>query len=277
MALGTPMRRAGARTARSRKYVKRRGKRVGMRRRFKKGAARWKRDTLAGMSSSIKNLSVCKTFRGENVDPVAIPTRILYYAAINKPPMVTSISSTTGIAGNARLRNVINMRGWKFQLSMRNELREPLWMNWAIVSPRGRGLDEQTQSLDFFRDHTISRDVGFGPGLSSTTMNFAAINTDKYFVLRHKRWFLPSNANTDPETSYADGSYANTNYRYKEFYLPFKRPVAFDDDNSTLDPETPVWMMYWFDELMKPSGTESVANAATVQLRCIGYYREPKA
>jgi len=241
--------------------------------RIKRRKPAWKKRAIAGMSTTPSANNVCKVFRAGGVDPTVLATRALYFTTINQVPNFDVLNSTYGIGANMRLRNIVNLRGWRLRLSMLNLYNIPLWFNFAIIGPKGSNPDEPAVA-DFFRDYGTSRDIGFGTGLSGVTMNFNPINPDKFHILMHKRFFLP--VNTDATSDYSEGAYANTNYRYKKFWVPFKKPIAFDDDTATNTPETEIWMAYWCDQPMTPAGASSSASAAIVTMQAFGYFKEPK-
>lgn len=261
------------RSTRKRRYGKRKCCCTPTRRRRR---VAWKEQVRTEMGGTIKQMQVCKTHRVTSTNTLSLATRTLYWARINDIYKATSISTLYGFAANNRLSNVIDLRGWKVRMDMLNLNSGALWFNWAIVMPvdgQNPAPNYGPPTQDFFRDYTASRDVSFSTALTGSVFSSYDINTDKYKVLTRKRFFIPRNDNLD-DGLYNIGARKETNYVHKEFYVPFKRPILFDDDEGDLWPTKHIFAVYWTDFPIATAGTASAPNVQYLVHDIVAYFRD---
>lgn len=172
-----------------------------------------------------------------------------------------SIPRTTEIKD--RLRNIVNISGFKIHLESQNVLGGPLVLNYAVLSPKA---SKTISNTDFFRGNELTRGTVFGTSQTSMTLNFADINSDDYNVLMRKTIKLGS-AFTPESVAFAE-----TNSMETSFWVPVNRQVRFND--NTNDCDSPIFFCIWCDQTTQPSGTLSVANAARIGIKAVTYFRD---
>ena len=102
---------------------------------------------------------------------------------------ITTLPQSTTNAIDTRQREIANIRGVKFCWEITNNSIKPVYMNWAIVSPRTESLN-QLSTTDFFRSDNTSRSQDFGTSLNSNEFHCLPINKDAYIIHKHKRWVI---------------------------------------------------------------------------------------
>nr|QKN88877.1 MAG: capsid protein [Cressdnaviricota sp.] len=234
----------------------------------------WRRKVTFAMSADPSLMDACKTDRASGVTVQNLTTTTLYSQIINKVAVLdpSNFGPDGGPKQNMRLRGLINVRGWKFRLSMLNQTNVgPLWFNYAIVSPKA---GYNVTDLGFFREYESSRDVNFTTGLSLSACSLYDLCSDKFSILLHKKWFLPT---CPTDRIWAEGDYRSQNYRVWEKYIPFKRPVSFDDDGPGNIPDKPIYVVYWCSFPIGDPNSTQINNACVLVNDVVTYYREPKS
>jgi len=233
----------------------------------------WKKKVKDAMSSGPLKTNICKQDRQTTVAVTTLDTRTCYTQRINRViPFASTDTWANGIPQNRRLRPNINIRGWRITLDMLNTNKEnPLWFNYAIIQPiKGQ---QTLVSLDgFFRESETSRDVNFSAGLTGQAFSTLPISPDSFNILMHKRFFIPASG---VDAGYSPGLMANTNYRKKRFWVPFKRPVAFDDDDANSNPEKGIFVAYWVCFPIQDA-TAAQSGVMLLNQEIICFYREQK-
>lgn len=164
---------------------------------------------------------------------------------------------------NKRNRDTVNYKGTKICFMFKSILKVPVFLNWAIVTPKR--LDA-INSTDFLRDGSTERDMPVSNAATFLDLRCAPINTDRYRVLMHERHtILPdSDKNAAVQSEGRD-------LKIIEKYIPLKRQVFFDGDSAT--PLTNVYMVWWCDFFNSTTG--GVTNlTADVTWRMIQYYQD---
>lgn len=185
---------------------------------------------------------------------------------------------------NNRIGAQVLIRGVKLRWELRNDTFDPICFNWAIVVPKGVGdlstFDIQT---NFFRGYGSERGTSFGTTRKSIQLNLREINTDKVWVLKHKRkWLGPKpnvNANNSPYTisttarpgtdqvnasfgtisaDYTQGH--SSNWCVKQQYIRLNRNAIYQAGN-TIGSE--VYLLYWWDCLLQDTNTLGDQDAIT--------------
>lgn len=200
---------------------------------------------------------------------VALNTRTLY--SIN---LLGGI--ITGVANNEDRRDtaLVNVNGFKFCFYVRNLTSEPLVWHFAIISPKGcsQNVDETTDTVlgtDFFRANQGSvRGTDFNNQLSGLESMCKGINTDKWIILKHKRYrFAPNQFQADSSNTNRD------NYKIIESYWKFKRQVRYEDDNVV---GGGVYLVGWADTINAPAGAPLINNGYELNQRVIKYFRDAR-
>lgn len=210
--------------------------------------------------------SNCKRACPMNTNPTAINTRNLYSSNLTAIPR-----NSTAIDGiNTRQRDVINVRGFKIRMevaSATNGVRG--WcFHWAVISPKDK---QNLDTDDFFRNDGDNRAVTFSTALSSLEMNTLHINTDRYTILKHRKFYLA------PASSVSTTAQANTvnSWHYVNHWIPLKRQLRFDRESST--PESgSVYLVYWYDGANSLKGSNEIPGQVTVAVNNVVYFRETR-
>jgi len=177
---------------------------------------------------------------------------------------------SSGTTRSTRERGVINCRGFRICMSAVNDQNVPMYLNVAVV--HGKVDETAVGTPNFFRSPETSRAKDFDNTLSSLEFHCLPINTDKYTILKHKRFIL------GPETTVA-GDFATgvtKNWTNIDWYVKLKRQLRFDDSINTTPVSGNVWLVYWADLWSANSNTTAVATALRVNERHLMYFHEPK-
>jgi hypothetical protein len=183
---------------------------------------------------------------------------------------MTEIAQTSINDIRLRQRDIINFRGFKACLEIFNQLDQPLYFIWAVVSKK---QDTDTTVTDFFRNmgSADARGRTFSTSLSANEFHCLPINSDKYHVYVHKRMLLgPRSTNAN----FYDPNRAN--YRTFNHYEAVRRQVRFtgQSENEFISNLEVVW---WCDAFYAPGGTAAYTTGAVkVSERYITYWKEPK-
>lgn len=177
-------------------------------------------------------------------------------------------SLTFGGNINQRERNVVNCRGFKICMQIRNDNSEPMYVNVAVVSPKNSG---SVAPANFFRSHGPERASDFDNQKTGMEMNCLGLNTDKFDILRRKRYRLRGNG--------VAGDFvqdSGSNYIDIDWYIKLKRQLRFDRNEAESPTDGVVYLIYWMDKYFASQGQVPSLNALTVQERYWMFYRETK-
>ena len=175
---------------------------------------------------------------------------------------------------NQRQSNIVNVRGFRTELVLKNDLTEPLHVNMAWVHPKTDGAlsSGSIDTTDFFRSYDGNRGEAFDAtktGLDFTTLK---INTDLFTVLKHKRFCFAGSA----ENSTAWESGVLNSFRRYKFYVPLKRQLRFENTSATMPVEGNVFFVMWCSKMFDTSAQGATTDAITYQERQLCWFKEPK-
>lgn len=188
-------------------------------------------------------------------------TRSLYFFDL------TAIPRDTPTDIDNRIRNIVNVSGFKICMEVANLRDKPLHLNVAVLGLKD-SVDDVT-TTDFFRGTGVSRGTNFSTALSSNDFSCRPINCDKYVVLKHERLLL---GGSNAITGYVDRM--GRTFTSLQFYVPLKRQVQFDNNNSSVPTSGNVYLVYWADEFDTDEGGAVQTLAYNVRQRFITYFRE---
>jgi len=245
---------------RKRRYVKKQG---------------WRAKTVKRMADVDKTATLCKYDRLTATTITNMPQGYMVYVDMTdvKGVLVTDGFTDSGIKPNRRLSNNIDMRGWKYQLHVQNKSKTPQIFHYAMV--RSRRTDSQVFSFtDFFRDYNDSRDLDFNAGLFAQNYHNLPINPEAYDVLFHKRTNIPGIALQSVD--WLAGSAKDQNWRKLAGYVPYKKPVTYDDDNALPPNPRPIFMVMWTAEPFSISGSpmDKVADVLRLHADCVAVFKD---
>lgn len=198
----------------------------------------------------------------QNTDAVFKSSRVLYSTNL------TVIAKTADNNIQGRQRDMVNYRGCKLCIELRNLTDSPLYFNMAIlVSKKARTID----TADFFRGNTGDRSKDFGPALTGLQLHCLPINADEYTILKHKRFKLNVVSNGAAVTGFSN-QYGSS-YKTISMYVPIKRQLRYDD--GAVSPIQPIFLVYWLDRFGAASGQTPVNDQITMTEHHIAYWKEP--
>jgi hypothetical protein len=178
---------------------------------------------------------------------------------------VTDITNGTMDEENLRTRDVLDYRGFSYELNIVNPLDGvALHCNIAVVSPKHSLI---VDNVDWFRGQTNTRGVDFNVSLNSLDISKNAINTDKYNVLSHERYLIaPLNQGAPAQRNNGDA-----NYMHIKKYIKVNRQIRYENNLPT----TPIFFLMWYDRFLAAGGTPADTLAAnSYQLRLLAYFKD---
>lgn len=184
---------------------------------------------------------------------------------------ITSIAKdTTDDALDRRERDQTVISGFKLCMEVQNSnASDGMYLNVAVVAPKdASGINND----DFFRAQSgNTRVANFDPAvLSANELHCFAINSDKYFVLKHKRMKL---AQSDVNSLGKD----RTNV---DFYMKIGRQFAYDGIAQT--PREDIFLVYWTSHFGRNPGTSAAGGDNDVtetfnrSVRMTTFFAEPE-
>jgi hypothetical protein len=180
---------------------------------------------------------------------------------------LNEILKTTDNLITGRQRDIINLRGYRIQFHFKCNMPDFQYVNMAVIAPT-EGIT--VGPSDFFKSEgsNTTRYRDFALDLSSLQFAELPINSDKYLIMKHKRWVI--NRSTRG-TGTAD-------FRTYSTYIPVKRQLTFDPlssgGNSGVNERT--FMIWWTDGGGVPAGSAVSENALSVAASIVTVFREPK-
>ena len=191
-------------------------------------------------------------------------TRTQYIIDLSEVPKSDAIDN--------RVRNIINVRGFKFCMFVHNREDIPLTFNIAVISPKAQtGVD----TVDFFRGQGAKqRGIDFATFNTSLEFKCLPINTDKYNILRHKRYTLgAAGGEVNPQDWKCD-----RRCTYMEFmwYTKLNRQWQYDSTTDNGPESGRVFLVYWADTWGTDGGAAPIVNAYAVMEKHLLYFKEPK-
>lgn len=185
---------------------------------------------------------------------------------------LTAINKGDGI--NQRERDIMHLSGVKFCWELRNDTEQPLYVNMAVVHIKGcTPIDNLGEN--FFRGagngDQEGRYLDFSDERTSNEFRCLPLNTDKFVVISHKRFQLIPQDQTAPRINNQSGK----NYRNLDWYTKVKRTIQYNPDGTATD-NSNLYLIYWCDQFMQPSGTPTVEGALQRQVKIITYFHEPR-
>lgn len=179
---------------------------------------------------------------------------------------LTTISQGSDLS--QRERQIVNIRGFKICLMVKNNNNRAIYLNCAVVSPKN---DTVVNTDNFFRsDSQDSRGTNFSTALSAMQFHCLNLNTDKFNILKHKRYRLCPVNITGGFIDHSGRNYINI-----DWYIKLKRQIRYD--SAAEGPiEGACKFVYWVDMIDANAGDNAVNNVISTQERIITYFREPK-
>lgn len=204
-------------------------------------------------------LDLCKKHLAESTAGLGQNTRTLILDSL------CDIPHTIDNNINGRQRHVVNLRGFKLCMEIRNNTVDPLYVNLALIMHKS-ALNPTTSN--FFRDQTTERAKDFNNALTGLEFHCSPINTDDYVVLFHKRYRLdPNNAGT------VNYSTNGKNYMNFDRYIPIKRQIRYDNNGDLAPQSGNLFFCQWYTRMFETSTTVPVP-ATTVSKHFVTYFRD---
>jgi hypothetical protein len=192
-------------------------------------------------------------------------SRTLYSYNLSTVPLNTSPTESI----NSRERQLVNLKGFKICLEVKNESSSPMYWNWAIIAPREAGAS--IVNADFFRGNGLSRTQDFSTDLTGNQLHCLPINTDKYTILQHQRHLL-NTGSLSGDDGFSD--YAGSNFKRFNKYIPINRQLRYKT-GSNFPTDGSIWMVHWASFFMEEGAAPSQQNAYKISEEVVTYFKEP--
>lgn len=163
-----------------------------------------------------------------------------------------------------RHRDIINLKGVKLCLEVKNTQDRPMYFNFAIVVPKYDQSLNIVPTNDFFRNNQNGRGTDFSTGLSSLEMHCLPINTDTYTILWHKRCML------GPDGGANFNSAGPPNYMILSKWISVNRQIRFEANNPV---NGRIQYVFWGDLMESAPADPAVTNAISLSEHHVAYYR----
>jgi len=176
---------------------------------------------------------------------------------------------------NQRERGIINCRGFKTYMMIRNQnANGAMLANVAMIAPKSTdtvGGDIPTGTR-FFRGNGAVRALDFqGVGVWPFQRFITPINPDDYTIIWHKRRVLaPANA---AATSQNHGSRSSIWFLRK--YTKLDRAITYLNPESNVATDGRIYLVYWFGREGASVSTNTLLETAVTE-KHIMYFKEPK-
>lgn len=180
-----------------------------------------------------------------------------------------------GMQDNQRMGTAVNLKGIKICTNWLNEsldVNNGLECHLAVIAPKennAKSFAAGEFEEDFFGAwgfNGSNRAVNFSTALSSIDFGCYPINTDKWVVLKHKRFNLSRVAQTHAPM--------NTYYQQHHFYLKINRQVQFSSMAENANPDNPIYLVWWCDNWMEQGGFAGRANQLRMECKAITYFTD---
>lgn len=190
-------------------------------------------------------------------------TRTLYDASL------TDIARGTGI--DQRTEDDIKVGGYRIKAEVQNLQPGPLYVNIAVVHHRDTA---NALTHEFFRHDGSVRAIDFSSALSSLELHGNPLNTDKFAILKHRRYLLNCFVN-NPIGSGPIGEGSGKSYMNIDWYIPIGRNLTFDNNNATaIDAQSNIFLIWWVDDYLAAAGTAVAGGAAVIQWKVVAYHHD---
>lgn len=198
----------------------------------------------------------------QNTSLVFKDSRVLYTTNL------TVIPKTADNDIQGRQRDIVNYRGVKLCMELRNLTDAPIYFNMAVLVAKSRRV---VQTADFFRGNEDDRSKDFGDALTGLQFHCLPINADEYIIMKHKRWTLNVISNGAAVTGYSREF--GSSFKTVSMYIPIKRQLRYDKDSTT--PIEPIYLVYWLDRFGAAEDQTTVPNQVQMSEHHIAYWKEP--
>lgn len=234
--------------------------------RFARRAASWGLKGLAvgaaakyiiGKARRVRSARKTEVFKDYSV----FNTRTLYQHSL------TDIARGTGI--DQRTEDDIRVAGYRIKGEIVNNQAGPLYVNIAVVSHRDSG---NTLEHEFFRHDGSVKAIDFSVTLSSLELHGNPLNTDKFAILKHRRYLLNCNATVGGGPN---GEGSGKTYMNIDWYVPIQRNLQFDSNASTsIDASSNIHLIWWTDDWITEAGTTAQGAAGVAQWKVVAYHHD---
>lgn len=252
-----------------RRYYRRRGRRY--RRRYRSGS-RWRRRYLPRIRRNIGvqpgKLNACtRLFLRE------VGTGSSSYLLNTGDDLLEIPRQGTGSDPSDRLTNRIFVTGFKIFLhcnllspkdpvAPNIDWRIPYTFHFALVSPKRGSL---VTGDDFFKSHGDNEGQSATTARPGITWNTAAINSDEYDVLVHKKFKM-----FDQAADHVNVQFGNQQFQ-TSFWVPLRRQIPYDNELATSN-KANVFIVHWIARTSESAAT-TIANVYDARWRAITYFR----
>jgi len=200
--------------------------------------------------------------------PIAYNTRTLYPLGIktaNNASVMSVVPRGNQLNQRSHHDDDVNVVGWRIRMHCRNNFNRPLCWNIAILIPKTT-VGETNFPTNFFRSFSDTRGIDADTNIGGMTWCKNPINTDKFFILCHKRVWVGVKA---PNGSYnANGR----NWKDLDLWIPLRRRMYWE--NTEDQAERQILGTQWFDTMDVAAGGSIQNDVANVTTEWVTYFRD---
>ena len=212
----------------------------------------------------ISSASSAKTVVVQNTDLSPVDTKTLYWLNL--------VQVAHGPDLNERERNIINVSGVRIDLTWKNVQGDvPKYVNVAVVKDKESATDAGDK-VNFFKSYGNTRSRDADNSLSALEYHTTPINTDRYVVLRHKRFSLGTSNFGTTVSRYWTTSGKNWT-SVNKMWIPLKRQFQFDGDTGSTGTDK-VWLVYWVTAHDEPKISSPRIGVVDVASKVVCYFRD---
>lgn len=183
---------------------------------------------------------------------------------------MTNISRGTTLS--QRQRDVVNCRGFMIDGYFRTITQttgaglpsDVYMLNVAVLAPEVPQATREVLGTDFFRamDDGDKRTTDFATTLGTIDLHKLPINTDKFVVLKHKRYMM----NTF-------GAQHKGWMKKIKWWIPLKRQLVYNSTAGT-SCQSPVYFVYWCCRGFQTAQVDATIDFVDTQFRLTTFFRE---
>lgn len=163
-----------------------------------------------------------------------------------------------------RHRDIINLKGVKLCMEVKNNQNIPLYFNFAVIVPKYDQSLAVVPTNDFFRNNQNGRGTDFSTGLSSLEFHCLPINSDVWTILFHKRCLI------GPDNGVTFNASGPPNYMIFSKWISVNRQIRFENNDPV---NGRIQYCFWADVMEGAPLDPAITNAFTISEHHVAYYR----
>lgn len=160
---------------------------------------------------------------------------------------------------NSRIRDVVQLKGFKINMAFRGLNANNTYVNWAVIAMRNASIPNLT---NFFRgDGGGDRGADFGISRTPLENHTMDINSDDYVVLAKDKAVISGS-----------GSVELSDIVVFERYIPCNTQVRYDSSGSA---HQNIFLIYWNDACYANRDSTPITSMVDLQYRTETFFKDP--